>query len=171
MAAFEAGHPNRRPQSGALALEGAEHQTEAISTSPSAGGWQPLFTTTPYRAWSGGIHRRFPRDEVSKLPHDALCNVHMPEPRWYPVAVNGRRIGGLIRAAKYGGTEATRAPRAAFLAGFEARADPESVLDPAERHKRARLLLRAHMAKLALESAKVRAKRKKAAKEPGDEAA
>ncbi len=43
---------------------------------------------------------------------------------------------------------------------YEARVDPDGVLPPAERHRRAEHLMRAEMARLALASAKARAKRR-----------
>jgi hypothetical protein len=46
--------------------------------------------------------------------------------------------------------------RAAFLASFEQQADPDRVLPPLERQRRAEQLRRAHYARLALASAKAR---------------
>ncbi len=54
----------------------------------------------------------------------------------------------------------TAQARAAFLAKFEAEADPEGVLDPAERARRAEHLRRAHFTRLALASSRARAARK-----------
>lgn len=51
--------------------------------------------------------------------------------------------------------EGTAKARAAFLAQFE-RAVPADITDPAERARRAEHLRKAHMAKLALASAKAR---------------
>lgn len=48
----------------------------------------------------------------------------------------------------------TRNARAGFEARFEREVDPEGVLDPAERRRRARAALKAHMARLALASSK-----------------
>lgn len=45
---------------------------------------------------------------------------------------------------------------AALLARFAAEVDPDSRLDPAERERRARNLLQAHMQRLALASSKAR---------------
>ncbi|MDT5075905.1 MAG: hypothetical protein QOJ80_542 [Mycobacterium sp.] len=53
-------------------------------------------------------------------------------------------------------TERTAAARSGFYRRFEAEVDPDGVLDPAERAKRAENARRAHMLKLALASAKAR---------------
>jgi hypothetical protein len=66
------------------------------------------------------------------------------------------RQGGFARSAKYGGTEATRSAREAFMSSWNLRVDPELSLDPAERSRRARSALRAHMTELARRSAKKR---------------
>lgn len=49
--------------------------------------------------------------------------------------------------------------RTAFLDRFKLEADPDGVLPPEERERRARRLLRAHMQALALKSSKARSKR------------
>lgn len=54
-----------------------------------------------------------------------------------------------------GGTN-TAPARAAFLATFEAKVDPDGVLDPAERARRAEHARRAHFQRLALASVKAR---------------
>jgi hypothetical protein len=54
--------------------------------------------------------------------------------------------------------------RAVFLASFEQQADPQGVLPPAERQRRAAQLRRAYFARLALASAKARRARQPAAK-------
>jgi hypothetical protein len=56
--------------------------------------------------------------------------------------------------------ETTAKARAAFLAKFERDADPEGVLPPEERRRRAESLRRAHFARLALASVKARRKAK-----------
>jgi hypothetical protein len=56
--------------------------------------------------------------------------------------------------------EATAKARAAFLAKFEREADPDGVLSPEERRRRAESLRRAHFARLALASVKARRKAK-----------
>lgn len=68
------------------------------------------------------------------------------------------RIGGLTRAARYDGREVTRAARRGFIARFEDEVDPDGQLPPGERQRRARAAMRAHMARLALRSAKSRRK-------------
>ena len=66
------------------------------------------------------------------------------------------RQGGFARSAKYGGEEATRPAREAFISSWELMVDPDLSLDPAERTRRARAALRAHMTDLARRSAKAR---------------
>ena len=75
------------------------------------------------------------------------------------------RIGGLVRAARYPAQELTEKARDTFRSSFEQQADPEGVLEPHERARRADLLRRAHMARIARLSAVAR--RKKAAPAPG----
>ena len=62
----------------------------------------------------------------------------------------------------------TAKARAVFLARFEQQADPEGLLTPAERERRAQQLRSAYFAQLALASAKARRTRREA---PGGEAA
>lgn len=71
------------------------------------------------------------------------------------------------RAAAYalhaqGGTS-TKAGTAAFMARFERQVDPDEVLDPAERSRRAQFALRAHMASLALKASRTRSTRSRKA--------
>jgi hypothetical protein len=54
----------------------------------------------------------------------------------------------------------TAKARAGFLAKFEREADPDGVLAPEERRRRAEHLRSAHFARLALASAKARRKRR-----------
>jgi hypothetical protein len=54
-------------------------------------------------------------------------------------------------------TAATERARAAALDRFEREVDPDGTLDPKERARRAEHLRKAHMARLALASAKARA--------------
>jgi hypothetical protein len=58
--------------------------------------------------------------------------------------------------AKHGSQKAAIKGQAALLARFERRVDPESRLTPEERRRRALLARRAHMARLALASARSR---------------
>lgn len=74
------------------------------------------------------------------------------------------------RAAAHASHAATSDPAAraakgaaGMLAKFERQVDPDGVLDPADRRRRAEHLRKAHMAKLALASAKARRARKAAA--------
>ncbi|NJD65648.1 MAG: hypothetical protein FIB00_10455 [Chloroflexi bacterium] len=68
-------------------------------------------------------------------------------------------MGGLSKAARHSPDELTAHARAGFLARFEREADPDGVLDPAERARRADALKRAHMARLALASVQARRRR------------
>jgi len=69
------------------------------------------------------------------------------------------RIGAHSLHARYDPRETTAAARHAFLERFEREADPNGVLDPAERARRVRHLRAAYFARLALRSAKVRRQR------------
>jgi hypothetical protein len=74
------------------------------------------------------------------------------------------RVAAHAKHAKYDAKAAMDKARAAFLAGFERQADPDGVLPPAERERRAGQLRSAHFARLALASAKARRVRRPAAK-------
>lgn len=70
------------------------------------------------------------------------------------------RIGGLTTQAKYGDRVAAKARRS-FLNRFLEQVDKENPgLPEGERQRRADLLLRAHMARLALKSKQARSRRK-----------
>lgn len=71
------------------------------------------------------------------------------------------RIGGLAASAKNGGKAQTAAARESWLQQFERRVDPLGTLTPRERERRAALARKAHMARLALRSAQVRANRRR----------
>ena len=73
------------------------------------------------------------------------------------------RLGAAVLHSKYDGRQLTAASRAVFLARFEAEVDPDGVLPPEERAKRAEHARRAYFAGLALKSAKARRSRKAAA--------
>lgn len=75
-----------------------------------------------------------------------------------PTKVLAGRIGGLTKASRYSAQELTAPAREGFLARFEREADPDGVLSPEERSRRAEALRRAHMARLALKSAQARRK-------------
>lgn len=78
------------------------------------------------------------------------------------------RIGGYRRAAMYDSREMTAAARRGFDARFEREVDPDNVLPPAERARRAEAARKAYFAALAHRSATVRKKR--AARKRGDAA-
>ena len=71
------------------------------------------------------------------------------------MALRGR-IGGLVRSARHDGREMTQAARTAFLSKLEREADPDGVLPPQERRRRAEALRRAHLARAALAAATAR---------------
>ena len=60
------------------------------------------------------------------------------------------RIGGYALRARRDPREYTAKARAAFLAGFEHKVDPDGLLSPEERQQRAGALRKAHMHGLAL---------------------
>jgi hypothetical protein len=68
------------------------------------------------------------------------------------------RIGALALHASGGTT--TQAARAAFLSRFEREVDPNGLLDPDERARRADFAKRRYFAQLALASAKSRRRRR-----------
>jgi hypothetical protein len=67
-------------------------------------------------------------------------------------------IGAFVTHSRHDARETTRAARAAFLARFERLVDPDGVLPEGERRRRAESARRAHFARLALKSARSRAK-------------
>jgi hypothetical protein len=69
------------------------------------------------------------------------------------------RIGAHVQHARHDPQQTTEAARTAFLRRFEAEVDPEGVLAPDERVRRAASARRAHFARLALRSAQARARR------------
>jgi hypothetical protein len=71
------------------------------------------------------------------------------------MALRGR-IGAYTTHARHDPRETTAAARAAFLERFEHEVDPERVLPPAERERRASAARRAHFALLALKSLRAR---------------
>ena len=70
------------------------------------------------------------------------------------------RLAAHTLHATHDSRELTAPARAAFLGRFEREADPEGVLDPAERARRAEHLRKAFFARLALKSAQARRKKK-----------
>jgi hypothetical protein len=72
------------------------------------------------------------------------------------------RVAAHTKHAKHDPKAAMDKARAAFLARFDRQADPDGVLPPAERERRAQQLRSAHFARLALASAKARRARRPA---------
>lgn len=70
------------------------------------------------------------------------------------------RIGAAALHATHDPKETTAKARATFLASFEHQVDPDGVLPPQERARRAEQARRAHFLRMAAKSAKVRAARK-----------
>ncbi len=66
------------------------------------------------------------------------------------------RLAAHTMHARHDPRETTTAARAAFLARFEAEADPDGVLPPEERRRRAEHLRRAHFARLSLKAVEAR---------------
>ena len=60
------------------------------------------------------------------------------------------RIAGLTAHSKHDSRDLTAKARATFLSNFEKQVDPEGILEPGERARRADLARRAHFARLAL---------------------
>jgi hypothetical protein len=74
------------------------------------------------------------------------------------------RLGAYAMHGRNDARETTTKARAAFLARFERLADPDGVLPPAERQRRAQQLRSAYFARLALASAKAPRARRLAGK-------
>ena len=68
------------------------------------------------------------------------------------------RMGAYAQHAQHDVRDTTRAGHAAFMARFEREVDPEGLLAPAERERRAAAARKAYMLKLAWKSAEVRRK-------------
>lgn len=69
------------------------------------------------------------------------------------------RLGGLSTAARHDTREITSNARAAFMARFEREVDPDCILPPGERARRAEAAKKLHFARLALKSAEARRRR------------
>ncbi len=69
------------------------------------------------------------------------------------------RAGAHAMHARHNSKEITAPARAAFMARWERDVDPDGVLEPAERARRAEHAKKAYFASLALKSAKARRKR------------
>lgn len=74
------------------------------------------------------------------------------------------KIGAHALHAKHDPRQTTAKARQTFLARFEAEVDPNCDLDPIERLRRAEQARKAHFARMALHSAKVRREKKEASK-------
>jgi len=74
------------------------------------------------------------------------------------MALRGR-IGAFSLHATHDPRQTTAAARAAFLARFERQVDPDGVLLPKERARRAEAAKKAHFTRLALKSAQARRRR------------
>lgn len=70
------------------------------------------------------------------------------------------RIAAHSLHAQYDSRELTAAGRKAFMDSFERKVDPEGVLDPAERRRRADHARKAHFTAMALKSAQARRQRR-----------
>lgn len=70
------------------------------------------------------------------------------------------RIGAYTVHSRYDSREITKAGREAFWSKFERQVDPDGLLDPIERARRADMARKAYFSKLALASAKARAKKR-----------
>jgi hypothetical protein len=77
------------------------------------------------------------------------------------MALRGR-IGAYRLHATHDPRETTAPARSAFLARFEREVDPDGSLSPQERQRRALAARKAYFARLALKSAKKRARRREA---------
>lgn len=75
------------------------------------------------------------------------------------MAMRGR-IGAHVTHSRYDSRELTSSAREAFLSNFERQVDPDGVLSPEERRRRAEHAKKAHFSRLALKSAEARRKSK-----------
>lgn len=81
--------------------------------------------------------------------------------------LRARMAAHLLHAHISDEAEHTAPARAAFLSRFEREVDPDGVLDPEERARRAEHAKKAYFLKLALASRKARADKKKTAENEG----
>ena len=77
------------------------------------------------------------------------------------------RLGAYVLHSRYDSRELIRPAREAFWSKFERDVDPDGVLDPAERARRAEMARKAHFTRLALKSAQARRRK---AQRPHDQA-
>src|SRR4051794_24846751 len=80
------------------------------------------------------------------------------------------RLGAFAQHAQHSTRDTTAAARSAFLARFEVEVDPNHVLTPEERARRAEAARRAYFARLTLQRLRTRSKKKRDA-DPGEESA
>ena len=69
------------------------------------------------------------------------------------------RIGAYTALSRHSAYEMTEPARRGFVSKFEREVDPEGLLDPGERARRAEMARKAYFARLALLSAQARRKR------------
>jgi len=74
------------------------------------------------------------------------------------------RLGAYVLHSRYDSRDLIRPARQAFESKFEREVDPDGLLDPEERARRADMARNAHFTRLALASAKARRKRQVSAK-------
>lgn len=84
---------------------------------------------------------------------------HQPTPQTRRLRSQAGRIGAYIQHSRYDPRETTRAARFAFNQRFVEQVDPGRKLSEPERFRRATAAKKAYFARLALASAKARAKR------------
>ena len=80
------------------------------------------------------------------------------------------RIGAYSLHATHDPRQTTATARATFLSSFDRQVDPEGILAPQERERRATAARQAHMARLALKSVQSRRQRKEARNGGGGDA-
>lgn len=84
------------------------------------------------------------------LERRACYNCHMTlDPALRQRMATIGRVGGLTSASRVGPAAMAERARGGFMAKFERQVDPEGELEPVERAERARMAMRAHMARLA----------------------
>jgi len=92
-----------------------------------------------------------------RIEFDAPVHRRRQQPSRTPAERNLRaRLGAYARHARHDSQKATAKARAAFLDRFEREADPDGVLSPQERARRAAHLRSAYFTRLALASARAR---------------
>jgi hypothetical protein len=84
-------------------------------------------------------------------------------------ALRARMAAHLLHAQVRDPAGHTASARAAFLSRFEREVDPDGVLEPAERFRRAEHAKKAYFLRLALASRKARARKRKQREQPSNE--